>query len=278
MANRINLRDSFNAISDVVTNRPRPLRIFDQIFMKTADMLLQADHVGEFFDGKNVVCIGDGDAIGLCLVHLHNQKLLEKGPRSLHVLDFDERVVLSVRSFAKKYNIEERVTSELYNVAEPMSEENWQKFDAFYTNPPFGASNDGRSVQAFVQRGIEAIGDNGLGCVVLADDKEVEWCQAVLRNVQRSVIEDGFVIHSLMPAFHLYHLDDDPGLRSCSLMIQRVEASPQIYTSCELSAEVRKDFYGDGKNLRIRYVRDATEGGLNESRDHTLDYYNGDER
>ena len=42
----LDLRRSLNAISDVVNNRPRPLREFDQIFMKTADMLLQTDHVG----------------------------------------------------------------------------------------------------------------------------------------------------------------------------------------------------------------------------------------
>ena len=93
----IDLRACLNAISDVVNNRPRPLREFDQIFMKTADMLLQTEHVGRLFEGKRVVFIGDGDAIGLCLVHLHNQNLLEHGPKSIRVLDFDERVVLSMR-------------------------------------------------------------------------------------------------------------------------------------------------------------------------------------
>ena len=68
----IDLRACLNAISDVVNNRPRPLREFDQIFMKTANMLLQTEHVSRLFEGKRVVFIGDGDAIGLCLVHLHN--------------------------------------------------------------------------------------------------------------------------------------------------------------------------------------------------------------
>jgi hypothetical protein len=77
----LDLRKCLNAISDVVNNRPRPLREFDQIFMKTADMLLQTEHVGRVFQGRRVVFIGDGDAIGLCLVHLHNSKLLECGPK-----------------------------------------------------------------------------------------------------------------------------------------------------------------------------------------------------
>jgi predicted methyltransferase len=113
----IDLRAGLNAISDVVNNRPRPLREFDQIFMKTADMLLQTEHVSRLFEGKRVVFIGDGDAIGLCLVHLHNMELLERGPKSVHVLDFDECVVFSIRAFAERFGISERISAELYNVA-----------------------------------------------------------------------------------------------------------------------------------------------------------------
>src|SRR5487761_1176373 len=128
----IDLRKCLNAISDVVINRPRPLREFDQIFMKAADMLLQAEHVSRWFDGRDVVFIGDGDAIGLCLVHLKNLKLLESGPKTVHVLDFDERVVLSIREFARRVGIRERVTAELYNVADPLPENHWTRFTAFY--------------------------------------------------------------------------------------------------------------------------------------------------
>jgi predicted methyltransferase len=104
-----------NAIADVVNNRPRPLREFDQIFMKTADMLLQTEHVGRFFEEKCVIFIGDGEAIGLCLVHLHNQNLLEYGLKVVHVVDFDERVVLSIQVFAERFGITNRVSAELYN-------------------------------------------------------------------------------------------------------------------------------------------------------------------
>ena len=86
MPSSIDLRKCLNAISDVVNNRPRPIREFDQIYMKTADMLLQTEHIGKCFDGKTVVFIGDGDAISLCLVHLHNRELLSHGPKAAEVL------------------------------------------------------------------------------------------------------------------------------------------------------------------------------------------------
>lgn len=34
------LRKAINAISDVVQNRPAPIREFDQIYMKVADMVI----------------------------------------------------------------------------------------------------------------------------------------------------------------------------------------------------------------------------------------------
>ena len=42
MANRdVDLRAAINAISDVIQNRPKPIRELDQIYMKAGDMVLQ---------------------------------------------------------------------------------------------------------------------------------------------------------------------------------------------------------------------------------------------
>jgi N4-bis(aminopropyl)spermidine synthase len=277
MKSQFNLREALNAISDVVNNRPRALREFDQIFMKTADMLLQSEHVSRHVNDKKLVCIGDGDAIGLCLMQLHNRKILNQGPKSLHVLDFDERVVYSVQRFAEKHNLQDKISSELYNVAEPLPKKHWQNFDGFYTNPPFGASNDGVSVKAFIQRGMEAIGNDGIGCVVIADDKEHQWSQTVLRNVQNSVIEDGFLVVEMIPAFHTYHLDDSPDLTSCSLIFRRQgNIINKSYDSRPLPKEQFKDFYGENKSLKIKYVRDLTKGGTEPSKDHKFELIEGD--
>lgn len=274
---QINLRESLNAISDVVNNRPRPLREFDQIFMKSADMLLQTEHVSKYFDGRRVVCIGDGDAIGLCLVHLHNLKILDRGPRKLHVLDFDERIVLSVQQFAKRFNIADRVSAELYNVIDPLPQKHWRKFDGFYTNPPFGKSNGGRSVEAFIRRGEEALGKDGVGCLVIADDRRLQWSQDVLLATQRMVLNDGFVITELLPEFHHYHLDDVPDLTSCSLVIQRIKAPHSRYNSKPLHGTQLNNFYGKGKHLRVKYVRDLTGGSRFPSTEYKLELLDGED-
>lgn len=270
----IDLRRSINAISDVISNRPRPLREFDQIFMKAADMLLQVEHASRHFADKSVVFIGDGDAIALSLVHLHSLGLLTLGPRSVKVLDFDERVVLSVRRFAELYQITDRVSASMYNVADALPFNEWQRYDAFYTNPPFGASNNGASVQAFLSRGMEAVGNAGVGCVVMADVPELDWTQKALRTVQRAALDTGFVISELIPQFHHYHLDDEPDLTSCSLIIKRIVDTSEEYTSVGLANHELENFYGEKNPLRIRYVRDRTNGGKLASRDHELEPMN----
>ena len=109
----LDLRQAFNALSDVVVNRPQPLREFDQIYMKISDMLLQAEHLSRWVDGKSMVCVGDGDAIGLTLIHLKAREIFGRGPEHVHVLDFDERVVNSIETFAKTHQLQDKISAEL---------------------------------------------------------------------------------------------------------------------------------------------------------------------
>src|SRR5258705_9711424 len=88
----IDLRAAINAISDVVQNRPRPLRIFDQIYMKTGDMVLQSELVARWADKKRLAFIGDGDAISVCVAYLQNRGIINYGPSRITVFDFDERI------------------------------------------------------------------------------------------------------------------------------------------------------------------------------------------
>lgn len=268
----MDLRACLNAISDVVANRPPPLREFDQIYMKFADMLIQAEHVSKWVDGLDVVFIGDGDALALCLMHLHRLGEVSKGPRTVHVLDFDQRVVNSVHRFAERYGYGDCVSATVYNVAEPLPIEVRGRFGAFYTNPPFGGSNGGMSLQAFIRRGTEALVRQAgtLGCVVLADDRTHPWCAPVLRTVQRDAIDLGFVIAELVPRMHTYHLDDSPDLTSCSLILERLDPTDAMSQHAPLTEAERANFYGRDAPLNVRYVRDLRNGGKFASHDHEL--------
>ena len=252
---RVDMRAAVNAVSDVVANRTRPLREFDQIHMKTGDMVMQSEAIASWANGKRLAFIGDGDAVSVALAYLKQRDVLDFGPTKIMLFDFDERTVNSVKRFADKERLD-YLDAELYNVLEPFPDT--QKFDCFYTNPPWGASNAGASVNAFVQRGIEAVHYEGEGCVVIADDDDLDWPKQVLANVQRYASERGFYVSRMVRKLHGYHLDDAPDLKSCNLFFSSVpdNGARGLPSEALIDPESLRNFYGGSKEPRVRYVRE----------------------
>ena len=259
------LRKAINAISDVVHNRPLPLREFDQIYMKVADMVIHSEYVARVFDNKDVVFVGDGDGIALSAAHLKAQEVITYGPKSITLLDFDERIVNSWRQFGEKLRSKIEVAAYLYNVADALPQEHFAAYDGFHINPPWGASNDGKSVIAFFERGSQATKEKSLGIVVIADNPDLIWTQEVLRDTQYRAFELGYVVAELHPQLHLYHLDDAPDLRSCSCLFRRVDPSCMQRVSKPIERQRLENFYGKNSPLRFRYVREQTT--LNSGRE-----------
>ena len=264
----LDLREAFNAVSEVVVNRPEALREFDQIYMKISDMLLHAELVSRCVDGKDMVFLGDGDAIGLTLTYLKARGVFNRGPAHVHILDFDERIVNSVLRFAERFELERLISAELYNVADPLPEQHRSSFEAFHINPPFGASNEGKSVEAFLRRGDEAIGKDGVGCIVIADDPSLGWTRTVSRQVQRFLLDNGLMITELVPRFQHYHLDDKPDLTSCSIIAARHGCDGIKSSSYPLPEDDLKNFYGQHAPLSVHYIRDDRAGGKFASKDY----------
>jgi predicted methyltransferase len=253
---QIDLREAINAISDVIQNRPRPLRRFDQIYMKAADMVLQSEFVADWSRDRRLVFVGDGDSISVCVAYLKHRGILTYGPSEIVVLDFDERIVSSIERFAAGEEIT-NLTARLYNCLDPIPE-GLAKFDYFYSNPPWGASNGGQSVNVFAQRGMELLEFDGSGLLVIADRQEgMAWTEEVLSNVQRFAAESGFYVSQFIPRLHSYHLDDNPELRSCNLVIQSQPGNCGTKETSRIVDPARlANFYGDGMEPTVRYVRE----------------------
>jgi hypothetical protein len=252
-AREIDLKDAINAVSDVVQNRPRPLRDFDQIYMKTGDMVLQSELVARWSNGKRLAFIGDGDAISVCVALLKHRKIFDEGPSLVTVFDFDQRICSAITRFADHERLE-TLESIHYNCADAFPSEMVGRFDCFYTNPPWGASNAGESVKAFMQRGFEATGFSGEGLVVIADDDKRSWAQHVLAAAQKFGLEADQYIQKMQSKMHLYHLDDDPDLRSCNLFFKALPIERNAIASAALAPERLANFYGKDRPLEIRYI------------------------
>lgn len=265
---QIDLRAAINAISDVIQNRPAPLRIFDQIYMKAGDMVLQSEFVARWADGKRLAFIGDGDAISICVAYLKARSIIGYGPSHITVFDFDERICSAVERFADRERLD-NLDAKLYNCLDAFPGPT--DFNTFYTNPPWGASNGGESVCVFVRRGMEATSYGGEGLVVIADDDELPWPPQVLARVQQFAIQNEFFVQKMMPKMHLYHLDDAPDLRSCNLIIKAL-STPAVSRASEpiTDASQLANFYGRGSAPRVRYVREKKR--LDYGKAHEDDY------
>lgn len=261
----IDLRAAINAVSDVVQNRPRPIREFDQIYMKTGDMVMQSDLIARWARGKSLAFIGDGDSIALCIAYLMKEKIIAEGPSKIVVYDFDERIVNAITRFSEAEGLE-ILSAKLYNCLDRFPD--CSDFGCFYTNPPWGASNGGESVKVFVQRGMEAVGYNGAGTIVIADDEELEWAKFVLASVQTFSLESGFYVERMIPRLHAYHLDDAPDLKSCNLVIRALPNASAPAGSSDITDSTRlENFYGRENIPRVKYVRELKSLNYGRARD-----------
>lgn len=253
---QIDMREAVNVVSEVVQNRPKPIRAFDQIYMKTGDMVMQSEIIAHWSDGKKLAFIGDGDAVSVCVAYLMKREILEYGPTKITVFDFDERIVNAVKRFAEQNQLR-TLDAVLYNCVDEFPEV--AGYDYFYTNPPWGASNDGNSVNVFAQRGFEAVGHRGQGLVVIADDTELSWPKHVLARIQEYGRGQGYFVSRMQSRMHEYHLDDDGELRSCNLFLEALPNNQPFEVSKSLNSEEQiSNFYGSDNDLRVQYVRQGT--------------------
>lgn len=254
LAHEIDLKAAINAVSDVIQSRPRPIRELDQIYMKTGDMVMQSEFVASWADSRQLAFIGDGDSISVCVAYLMSRKIVDYGPSRITVFDFDERIVGAINRFADRERLA-NLEGRLYNCLDPLPA--GRLFDCFYTNPPWGASNGGDSVNVFVQRGMESVGFGGEGLIVIADDDHLSWPKEVLANVQKFASNNGYYVSRMMPRLHEYHLDDNPELRSCNLVVSSLPGNGRPFESRGVVDRERlRNFYGLNQQPKVHYVRE----------------------
>jgi hypothetical protein len=237
--------------------------------MRAGDMVMQSEFIAHWAKDRSVAFVGDGDAISVAVANLRAAGILDYGPSKVKVFDFDERIVNSIQSFAAERDID-WLSARLYNCLEPIPDE--EEFDCFYSNPPWGASNGGQSVNVFAQRGMELIHHQGDGVLVIADGDPLRpWTETVLANVQRFAVSQGFYVSRMMPKLHSYHLDDDPDLLSCNLILRSQPANESTEQSRSIRSLERLDnFYKQGGGTpTVRFVRDP----LSKPPEPVFEYY-----
>lgn len=204
----------------VAKTRATPLRIYDQIPMRTEDLARQAILMAPLLAGNRVAFVGDMDGTASVLGLLAVAGW--PAPAQMLVLDFDDRVLNSAVALAEQHGFSHLLTVDRYNCFDPISAELLGKFDWFYTNPPYGSHNEGESARLFLTRGCELVQQNGgSGCLILPDDSRRQWTRRAMDKTEHFLRTHGWEIRAQFDQLHQYHLDDDPDLASSLILVDR---------------------------------------------------------
>jgi N4-bis(aminopropyl)spermidine synthase len=241
-------------------SRPRPNREIDQIFMLPGSQLNQAKLVSDYVRGREDVFVGDGDCMALTLGILAQQRIID-GPAFMRVLDFDHRLVQFVNEASRQFGFHEKLEAHHYNVRFPIQEHWRHRSDVFYTNPPYGSKNQGFSGEAFLGRCMELCKPVGSwGIAVLPYHHHEQWSREAMFNIQGFVHDHGYLVSEMLLQMHSYHLDDNPRLLSGTVVMDRVQETPEPFKGRELTADELSFFYGS-RNIKFPDGVD-TQGAL----------------
>lgn len=255
--------EDVRAAEIVAEARPDSLRLFDQISMLAGDLAQQAKIVRPMLAGKRVAFMGDNDGASLVLGLMGASGA--EAPSHMLILDFDRRILAQARALAQRYGFSDRLETRAYNAFDPLPEDLIGQFDVFYTNPPYGSANAGKSGQLFIARGMALCHSRSgaCGCVILPDDAERSWTRTAMRSTQSFILAHGWQIAEKVNALHGYHLPTDPGLMSGMLWVSDVEGGQGVpaipYTGRRVSQEEIEHFYGT--KVSAPYPRYVTENG-----------------
>lgn len=249
-------KEILEILESIIMCRPAPIRKYDQIYMKANDMFYQAMLVSDLIAEQKVVFLGDGDAMSLLFLLLMNKGKISYS-KQLTVLDFDERIVNNHKKqfLANGINKNINLSTKLYNVINPLPEEEKNKYDFFYINPPYGSKNEARSCMAWLYRCMELCNKGCKGCIILPYDNKQVWTIENLKVIENFLIENGFIIRDIISNMHKYHLLDNPNLTSSSIIVERIENIKSKYENVTLPEEIVRNFYGNERKLP-EYIKD----------------------
>jgi N4-bis(aminopropyl)spermidine synthase len=208
-------------IIEIIENsRPLSIRKYDQIPMIGNSLISQTREMLTHFSEKSIVFVGDHDCTSLA-VGLLNYFEGTPLPKKMLLLDFDERLLLIAKKVAREYGFEKIFETRLYNVFDPIPKDLIGKFDLFYTNPPYGAKNEGRSIHLFATRGCETIRCGGCGFIIAPNDDYTDWAKDVYTQLKNFFNTYNWNTTKISTSKQNYYLDDEPDLTSMCLKVTR---------------------------------------------------------
>lgn len=191
--------DAFALYHELVQGRPLPNLDFDQGFMTEQDVFARVAFLYERGDleGQDVLILGDDDLFSLALAST-------RLPRSITVLEVDERIVKFIAKRSEEYHLGIQVLEYNAAYAYPLKE---HSFSVFVTDPV----ESEKGLKVTLSRGAQALQRGGalyFGLTTI----ESSWHKWY--KVERMLLDMGFVITDILRRFSAYpdsdnHFDEE---------------------------------------------------------------------
>lgn len=162
---------------------------------------------------KRILCLGDDDFISIALAFLI-KKIAPHSATKIVVLDIDRRILSTISKIAKDYELP--ITTDYYNVQEPLPETYANQFDCVYTDTPYTLIG----AQLFLSRAINALKPEAMRHVFFSYAKrsyQKHW------ELQQSLYAMGFVINNIQYDINNYEGAQILGATSQLFVLQTTE-------------------------------------------------------
>ncbi len=212
--------------------------------MLAGSQLIQAKVIEDYVYKRRVVMVGDGDCMSLVL-GLLAQRTSMKPPEQILVLDFDRRILKFIHDFAREFNFrEDFIQTDSYNVRYPVPDKYREGFGVFYTNPPYGSADKGECGKVFLARCMECCQRRSWGVAILPIEHDTDWTRIAMANLQRFLVDQGYIVSEMIRGMHQYSLDDRPELYSGTVVVDRQDYVKSPYLTRTFKDDELLNFYG----------------------------------
>lgn len=255
-----NIPEIVDYIDLLLYHRPVPHREYDQIYMKARYMLQQVGDIWPSLSGKNVVFLGDGDGMSLLFALLSSKYPMDI--KSMSILDFDERILHSLKQIELSQGLNCSISYYLYNIINPINCDLREKSDYFYINPPYGSKNNGLSCIMWLHRCMDLCSSDAEGCIIVPFDDLFPWTVKSVSAIIDFLNLSGFEIIRIKKNVHLYHLGDNPTLKSSMIQVKRIRYCQSDFRIQKFPLDMCLNLYGSPRPIpQYIYIDDNNPFG-----------------
>jgi len=271
--------DILSGLNEIMDNRPKADLTIDQTNCTAATSLKRAIYClkNSSLIGKRIMCIGDDDLVSVSL-SLIIKNLFEdpKDKACIYVIDIDNRYLDYISEISAKLNL--NIICENLDLRYPMKDELKNKFDSFFTDPPYTLNG----LKLFLKRGLETMKkEKGLSIFLSYGHKSPDFTL----NMMKIFTDLNIVPIEIIKGFNRYvgagiignegqfiHLNTT----SLSKNLKEESFSGNIYTG-EIKNRVKiyvckncKEKYEIGHEKRIKTIEELKNLGCNKCKSHTF--------